>query len=976
MRDHPPYALVAVALTARQRMALLAQRRRDDRSDDDPLFRAWHYLIPPPLQAQLSVGQLLWVPFGSELTQGILIGFAEEAPVDRLRPISAISELTPYLPPHGVPLAQWISHHYLAPLWDTLLLMLPRGVLQRSERYLFRSPRPVAQPLSRDGRRLLAWLEANGGQSTMATAAEAIGSKQRAQSVVVELLREGLLYERFVTQKPMMRPRMVDFVRLRDDAEREERLRALGRGSKQADLLALLAAAEGEMTLDALLASSGSSEATVREMVENRLLLWQAGTFVQRQWPAEQPPLSEAMQQALDWIDSWPESEPLPHPILRDHGIGNRTVEALLARGLLRLVSTAPDRIALALPRYRVNAMIDALRGTTKYRAALRFLQRQAVEMTWHELRDATSLSRGQLARMVEAGLLTLEAREVKRNPLAERHIPPTTPPKLTPEQRAVWRELRPALHRQQGESYLLHGVTGSGKTEIYLRAVAETLALGKQAIVLVPEIALTPQTVARFGGRFGDQIALQHSQLSDGERYDEWRRLRDGEATVAIGSRSAIFAPLPHVGLIVIDEEHEWSYKQGHLPGYSFPHYHARDVAEQIAAQTGALLLLGSATPALESYYRADRGPYRLLEMGERVARQLAPEDERAPGLSPVTVVDMRQELREGNSTIFSRMLREALAEVLEAQQQAILFLNRRGAHSFVMCRDCGWVQQCERCYVPMSHHRSLDYLICHQCRSRAAQAAICPRCLSPRIKQFGLGTQQVEEVTQRLFPDARILRWDSDSTRKKGAHEKLLAQFAAGQADILVGTQMVAKGLDLPLVTLVGVISADTALHLPDFRAAERTFQLLTQVAGRAGRGPLGGRVVLQSYTPHHYAIQSASQHNYHAFYRHELAFRRQHAYPPFTTLIKLVYRASSPRAAEEAATEYAAQLRERLAQAGYAGVEIIGPTPSFFGKLHGRYRWQVVVRGPHADARALLRSHPPSIGWEIDVDPSSML
>nr|MBA3534379.1 primosomal protein N' [Ardenticatenales bacterium] len=412
-------------------------------------------------------------------------------------------------------------------------------------------------------------------------------------------------------------------------------------------------------------------------------------------------------------------------------------------------------------------------------------------------------------------------------------------------------------------------------------------------------------------------------------------------------------------------DEEHEWSYKQGHLPGYRFPQYHARDVAEKLAELTGATVLLGSATPSLESYRRTEQGRYRLLEMGHRVMDR---------ALSPVQIVDMRQELRMGNTSIFSRDLQEAIEQTLAAKQQVILFLNRRGAHSFVMCRDCGWVQSCEHCDVPMSSHRGLPYLLCHQCNAAVAMPQHCPRCLSPRVKHFGVGTQQVEEFAQHSFPEARILRWDRDTAQGRGAHERLLTRFAGGQADILIGTQMIAKGLDLPLVTLVGVISADTALHLPDFRAGERTFQLLTQVAGRAGRGVLSGRVILQTYSPLHYAIQCASRHHYHDFYRYELAFRREHAYPPFSPLVKLVYSDASPRSAQEQAEQMALRLRVRCAQLGLPGTEVIGPAPSFFGKLRGKYRWQLLVRGAYA--RYLVREAPPGIGWEVDVDPGTVL
>jgi primosomal protein N' (replication factor Y) len=453
----------------------------------------------------------------------------------------------------------------------------------------------------------------------------------------------------------------------------------------------------------------------------------------------------------------------------------------------------------------------------------------------------------------------------------------------------------------------------------------------------------------------------------------------------------------VPRLGLIVVDEEHEGAYQQGHLPGLRFPTYHARDVAAQIAKTTGATVILGSATPALESYYRAERGDYRLLEMGQRVWTQLpavdiprntqhstpniqhpTPNTQHATrntgGLAPVQIVDMRQELRVGNPSIFSRALQEAIGETLAAQQQAILFLNRRGMHAFVMCRDCGWTQQCPRCDHPMTYHAGADYLICHQCSLTQGIATICPNCLSPRVKHFGVGTEQVEAIAQQLFPSARLLRWDRDSTRKKGDHERILGVFASGQADLLIGTQMIAKGLDLPLVTLVGIISADTALNLPDFRSGERTFQLMTQVAGRAGRSVLGGRVILQTYSPLHYAIQAAARHDYTAFYRHEIAFRQEHAYPPTSPLVRLLYRNASPREAEAHSHKIGAQARLLLAQLGLPATEVLGPAPAFFGRIRGSYRWQLLIRG--VAARELVRELPLGIGWEIDVEPLSLL
>jgi primosomal protein N' (replication factor Y) len=993
--ETPLYAVVAVDMSTRQKLGMIARAVEEAeqagiRIEDNPLFTAYHYSIPQELSEQLVPGQLVWVPFGNEHRQGVLLGFADDAPVQRVRPLLAIAHAEPFLQPYQLELARWLSHRYLAPLWDTLVLMLPPGVMQSAERVLRRSPRDVTQPLARDARKVLAWVESQEGVSTQKEITGVLGSERRARQVVADLLREGLLRDEMVAKPPGVRPRTERFVSLVPGADRS-RLRHLGRPSKQADMVEQLAAHGGEMDLSALLDATEAKETLARGLEEKRLVEIIPGTYVQRRFAAEEQTgtLSQAQQEALSWLDSWPADEPLTLSTVLASGIRAPTLQALATRGHAHIHEVEPDKARLLVPSYRVNATLDEMRGNETYRAVLDFLSRNVTEMTVAEIYEATGAESRHLDALADQGLITIESREVLRNPLANRVIRPTEPPDFTPEQAAVWAEVERAIAGNgPGQVFLLHGVTGSGKTEIYLRAVAETLARGKQAAVMVPEIALTPQTIARFGARFGELIALQHSQLSEGERYDEWRRLRDGRAQVAIGSRSAIFAPLPNLGLIVMDEEHEWTYKQGHLPGYRFPQYHARDVAEKLAALTGAMVILGSATPAIESYHRAEQGRYRLLEMGQRVLPQLTPAapvlslpddlDEEGYGaagsLSPVQIVDMRQELRSGNRNILSRDLQRALRVTLAARQQAILFLNRRGAHSFVMCRDCGWVQKCTHCDVPMSSHLALDYLICHQCSATGAIPHHCPQCLSPRVKHFGVGTQQVEQVAQELFPDARILRWDRDTARGKGAHERLLARFASGQADILIGTQMIAKGLDLPLVTLVGIISADTALHLPDFRSAERTFGLLTQVAGRAGRSALGGKVVLQTYTPLHYAIQCASRHDFHDFYRYELGFRREHAYPPFASLVKLVFSDPAPRVAEEQAANMAERLRIRCAQLGLPATEIIGPAPAYFGKLRGKYRWQLLVRGSHA--RDLIRETPPGFGWEVDVDPASVL
>jgi primosomal protein N' (replication factor Y) len=621
----------------------------------------------------------------------------------------------------------------------------------------------------------------------------------------------------------------------------------------------------------------------------------------------------------------------------------------------------------------------------------MRFLMREpgSVEVAWVYAESGGKLA--DLHVLAEKGLVILGESEVWRDPLAEVDYPPTEPPILTQDQAAVWDEIHNAIRAaDQGQSippYLLHGVTGSGKTEIYLRAVAEVIGMGKQAIVLVPEIAITPQTVRRFVSRFPGRVGLVHSRLSPGERYDTWRRARLGLIDIAVGPRSALFTPFPNPGLIALDEFHDDSYYQSE----TLPHYNAREAAVSYARTVGAVCVLGSATPDITSRYRAEKGEWRYLSLPARILahretiqaqtqrlsltsryRQLSEQAE-SIDLPPVKVVDMRGELKAGNRSIFSRELVSALGEVLENKQQAILFINRRGTGTYVFCRDCGHSLKCPRCDLPLTYHSPNEALTCHHCGYQRKMPGKCPQCGSQRIRHYGTGTERVETEVQKIFPQARTIRWDYETTRQKGAHEIILSHFANQRADILVGTQMIAKGLDLPLVTLVGVVLADVGLNLPDIRAAERTFHVLTQVAGRAGRSPLGGQVILQTFQPEHYVIQAASGHDYEAFYRQELAYRRQLAYPPFSSMVRLEYRHTNRDRAEDEARKLKAQIQRWIREGERRATEIIGPAPPFFSRVGGIYRWQIILRGP--DPVSLLRDRQLR-DWRIEVDPPSLL
>ena len=680
-------------------------------------------------------------------------------------------------------------------------------------------------------------------------------------------------------------------------------------------------------------------------------------------------------------------------------GRGWRTaMRALRRRGLLAtraalLLPTMRPRIvrtvSLALPRAQWAERLKGLRKLEPYHAILDFLEGEREPVEEAVVLAETGAKSTHLRMLERRGLLRRGSAELMRDPLADLIHTPDRPPPLLPDQAEVWRALAALLEAGSPKPALLLGVTGSGKTELYLRATAKVLEQGKQAIILVPERSLTPQTVRRFALRFPGKVGVWHSGMREGELYDTWRRVRAESLQVIVGARSALFTPFPNLGLIVLDEEEESSYKE-----LQRPYYHARQVAEALARQTGALLLLGSATPSLESYHRAREGRYHLLRLPKRIVghRQrledwaryfhLRPDHYRAAEtplaavapLPPVQIVDLRAELKAGNRSIFSRPLQAAVDEALAAGEQVILFLNRRGTATHLFCRDCGWVANCPRCDAPLTYHEGSASLICHRCGYHRPMVQRCPQCGSTRVKPFGLGTEGLLAKVAERWPKARLLRWDQDVARTHRDHAALLGRFAAGEAEILVGTQMVARGLDLPNVTVVGVVSADVGLHLPDFRAAERTFQLLAQVAGRAGRGLRGGRVIIQTYHPQHYVIRFAAAHDYEGFARHELAFRREALYPPYLRLARLLFRHSRAERAQAEAERMGRQLRDRAEAAGLPPTTLIGPAPAFFYRRRGRYRWQIIVR--HFDPADFLRGVDFPAGWQVEIDPIDLL
>ena len=578
---------------------------------------------------------------------------------------------------------------------------------------------------------------------------------------------------------------------------------------------------------------------------------------------------------------------------------------------------------------------------------------------------------RGAVSALVAKGLLAMEWTRREREPALQRWGPAGAAQSLhlTTEQAGSVRCITAAFEGgpEPRGPFLLHGVTGSGKTEVYLRALEHYIRMGKKGILLVPEISLTPQTVHQLNTRFPGRVALLHSGLTVGERFDQWWRIRDGEYDVVVGPRSAVFAPVPDLGLIVMDEEHEWTYKQQEAP----PHYHARTVALKAAELSGAVVVMGSATPDVESYYNAKRGEYVLLELPRRIAPAGAGRS-RPSDLAQVEVCDMRQELKEGNRSIFSRALATALAECTRRGEQAILFLNRRGSSTVVQCRDCGHALRCRRCSVSLTYHSVDMRLLCHRCNRRSLPPSGCPQCRSPRIRYLGLGTQRVADELARLLPRVSALRWDRDTAQVPDAHNRTLERFLRGEAQVLIGTQMVAKGLHMPGVTLVGVVLADVGLNIPDFRAAERTFQLICQVAGRAGRES-PGKAIIQTYHPSSYALVAAAGQDYSRLYHDEIRHRTQHGNPPFSRLIHMVHVHSNATTCQREAQRMGRLLRHRAYSIGLTDVEVVGPAPAFPERVRSRFRWHLILRG--WNLQSFLEGVPMPHGWTVNVDPVSL-
>ncbi len=710
-----------------------------------------------------------------------------------------------------------------------------------------------------------------------------------------------------------------------------------------------LPAALSDSSTDHLVLAEGT-EVGELSPVEGRVVEWLRG----KEGPQ---PVARLRRECGDRV-WWPAIRRLEERgLLRVETEGPRVAPPVRTRRVLRLTREVPSLrergvlFARARRQRECWELVESMGGAA-----------EVVHLT-RQLRFSHSVLKG----LVDKELARFEDEEVSRDPYEGIEVPERSDLDPTPGQAEVIAPLIAAARGDDPGTFLLRGVTGSGKTLVYIELLREVVERqGRTAIVLVPEIALTPQTVGRFKAVFGDRVAVLHSALSDGERYDEWRALRSGEKRIVVGARSAVFAPLPRLGAIVVDEEHEGSYKQAEAP-----RYHAREVAVVRARLEGAVCVLGSATPSLESWTNARSGKYGLLELPERVGGQPLP---------PIRVVDLRLERKRrreqaagmpprGGSIILSDALVEAVSDRIRKSEQTILLLNRRGYSTFVQCRECGQVWHCPHCNVSLTFHRGRSRLACHYCFHQEAAPDRCSACGSAELSFRGVGTEQVERVVGEAFPAARTARMDVDTTSGKWAHHRILGRVERGEVEILLGTQMIAKGLDFPNVTLVGVINADVGINLPDFRASERTFQLLTQVAGRAGRGTKGGEVIVQTALPNHYAIGCAAEHDFLDFAEKELTARREPVYPPHCRLVNVVVSGLAEGATQQGAESVAEWLRGLLGARGMTQVELVGPAPCPIDRIRNRWRWHLLLR---AESATLLGSVTRYFAERFDLPP----
>jgi len=801
---------------------------------DSPTSNARTFTYSIPNDVPVRPGHLVEVPFGPRSLIGIVFKTSDFVELDTVRPLTRLIYPDPLLSTTSLDLALWVSHYYMAGLFDSAAIMMPPGSLIRSKRYVcLKDPNLRVEALDDPLLQRITKILNKRGKVRRDTLVKSLG--MWSDKVLSQMMRDGLIDETSEWLNPSVGPKYISFVEL---------------------------------------TSLFPGNANISDIFHNK------------------SPKQES---------------------------------------LLRHLILAKNPVSLSECRYNFgHSAVNGLRNK---------------------------------------GLINITRIREERDPLASRNFDSDIPPILNKDQEIAVDKICKAIASNSPEVFLLQGITGSGKTEVYLRALDRAVALGQRAIVMVPELALTPQTIERFASRFPDDVAILHSGLSLGQRFDQWWGIKEGKYKIVIGSRGSIFSPQPNLGLIIIDEEHEWTYKQRETS----PRYDAREVAIKIGDLAKSVVVLGSATPDVVSKYRANSGQYRLLTLQNRVSRGIAGNQTIELTLPQVEIVDLRDELKQGNRSIFSSVLQSNIGDKVASGEQVILYINRRGSGGQIQCRDCGDVLRCNRCHMSMNYHGESNVAVCHICNYTVRHPTKCKECNSNRIRYLGLGTQRVVQELEELFPGVKTLRWDRDAASYKDAHAEMMNTFSKGHAQILVGTQMIAKGLHFPRVTLVGVLCADIGLFLPDFRAGERVFELLCQVSGRTGRSDLGGKVIIQTYSPTNYAVHSAAVQDYDLFYSQEIVYRHELDLPPFSKLIRLVYSHTNEDTCAKQALYLGKRFREQLEVMGITDVSVLGPAPAFPSKIRGKYRWHIILKG--IEPRRLIDESNLPLGWMVEIDPTSV-
>ncbi len=956
---------------------------------DLSLDREFDYLIPEPLRLLVEIGSRVEVPFRSRTVTGFVVGFSDKSAFDDLKPIGKVLGEKSLVNETVMELARWMSSYYLAPFETCVRTLLPAVVRNKEsggKKQLTVSlveknvdATPSSHPNWFDSNQPVSHLPGGNLPHWRQDGTTYFVTFRLADSLPQEKL-EKWKYERdeWLAENPRPAGENVDATPSSRFAEwqkeyrtqftdRIERWLDQGSGScilQRPDLrevvnltfkaldgtqyhlgghiimpnhVHILVSPLGNHTLSSIVQAWKSVSARkIKKLTDQAEPVWQKESFdhIVRN--------AESLERFQQYIEDNPKS------------LSEEQYTLFLTRRGRRVYDERGEGVASTL--------------TPTQEKIIQCLEENG-PMLLAELTETAGVTAAPVKTLEKKGLVTISNESVYRDPHEGVELLKTEPLALMPQQADALKQVIEAMAEPEPPVLLLHGVTGSGKTEVYLQAISYALEQGRGAIVLVPEIALTPQTVDRFRSRFADKperVAVLHSSLSDGERYDEWHRIRSGEAQIVVGARSALFAPVHNLGLIVVDEEHEPTYKQDEAPRYS-----ARDTAVMRGRMEKCAVMLGSATPALESYANARSGKYRYVDMPIRV------DDRQMP---PIRIIDMRIEMqRDGKPKLFSKELIEAIHTRIDRAEQTMIFLNRRGFSSSLVCPDCGYVAECEYCSVGMTFHKARARLVCHICGEEKPVPVRCPECKSDQFKYAGAGTEKIEEVMTKLFPKARIERMDSDTMRRKNAHRDILGRFRTGKIDILIGTQMIAKGLDFPNVTLVGVVNPDHALHMADFRAGERVFQLLTQVAGRAGRGEAAGEVIVQTYTPHHPAIQAARRMDFEGFCDQEMAFRKELNYPPYTHLTCITLRGKNEAEVETAA----GKLFQSLGKCISDKVVLSPAMPAPIARMRGEYRWQILLRAVRTKTmndviRAAFKmlKWPKTVKVNVDIDATSLL